>query len=81
MYSFFKGDSRVKATTIHSFNGWEGRHLVVAAGAAEGGRALSAVYTGLTRLKSHPNGSRLTVVSAAPELDSFGKTWPVFERV
>jgi len=78
---FFKGDARVKATTIHSFKGWEGRHLIVAAGGAGGQPALSAVYAGLTRLKAHVSGSHLTVVCAAPELESFGKTWPEFERL
>jgi hypothetical protein len=78
---FFKGDAKVKATTIHSFKGWEGRHLVLAAGGGSGQRALSAVYTGMTRLKAHPAGSHLTVVSAAPELESFGRTWPHFERI
>jgi hypothetical protein len=78
-FFFFNGDGRVKATTVHSFKGWEGRHLVVAAGEAGTQRALATVYTALTRLKAHPSGSRLTVVSAAPELRAFGKSWPVYE--
>ena len=76
---FFKGDSRVKATTIHSFKGWEGRHIVLATGDAGGQRAHSAVYTGLTRLKRHADGSRLTVVCGSQELEGFGRTWPRFE--
>lgn len=75
---FFKDDARVKATTIHSFKGWEGRHLVVAAGGGSGQRALSAIYAALTRLKAHPEGSRLTVVCASPQLEAFGSTWPEF---
>jgi hypothetical protein len=78
---FFKGDARVKATTIHSFKGWEGRHLVVATGDAGGQRARSTVYTAMTRLKKHASGSRLTVVCASPELEAFGRTWPEFEMV
>ncbi|MEJ7790978.1 MAG: NERD domain-containing protein [Gaiellaceae bacterium] len=78
---FFKGDARVKATTIHSFKGWEGSHIVVAAGDAGGQRALSAIYTAMTRLKAHAGGSRLTVVCASHELEPFGRTWPEFERV
>jgi hypothetical protein len=76
---FFKGDARVKATTIHSFKGWEGRHLVVAIGNGEGQRARSAVYTALTRLKRHPGGSHLTVVCTSTELEEFGRGWPEFE--
>jgi len=76
---FFKGDARVKATTIHSFKGWEGRHLVIATGDGEGQRARSAVYTALTRLKRHPDGSRLTVVCASAALEDFRRRWPTFE--
>ena len=77
---FFKGDARVKATTIHSFKGWEGPHLVVATADTHGARGLSAIYTALTRLKSSPHGSRLTVISASPELDDFGRKWPRYRR-
>jgi hypothetical protein len=73
---FFKGDARVKGTTIHSFKGWEGRSLVIGVGAADSNRAKSLVYSGMTRLKAHPRGSYLTVVCAAPELAEFGALWP-----
>lgn len=73
---FFKGDARVKGTTIHSFKGWEGRSLVIGVGAADSDRAKSLVYSGMTRLKAHPRGSYLTVVCAAPELATFGALWP-----
>jgi hypothetical protein len=75
---FFKGDGRMKATTIHSFKGWEGSHLVIALRRGRGAQSLSAVYTALTRLKAAMGGSSLTVVSAAPELESFGRSWPEF---
>lgn len=75
---FFKGDARVKATTVMSFKGWEARHLVVATGSAADEQALSTVYTAMTRLKNHPNGSHLTVISSCPELRVFGAEWPVF---
>ena len=77
---FFKGDARVKGTTIHSFKGWEGRALVIGIGAADSDRAKSLVYSGMTRLKAHPRGSYLTVVCAAPELAAFGALWPERER-
>ena len=71
--AFFLGDARIKATTLHSFKGWEGRHLIlyVSRTASAGDRAL--FYTALTRLKTHPNGSMLTVVSSCPELYNFGE--------
>lgn len=72
---FFKGDARVKATTFHSFQGWEGRCIVVAISHASSERALHGVYTALTRLKAHPNGSFMQVVCAAPELGAFGHQW------
>jgi hypothetical protein len=73
---FFKGDARVKGTTIHSFKGWEGRSLVIGVVGADSYRAKSLVYCGMTRLKAHPRGSYLTVVCAAPELAAFGSQWP-----
>jgi hypothetical protein len=78
---FFKGDARVKGTTIHSFKGWEGRSLVIGVGAADSNRAKSLVYSGMTRLKAHPRGSYLTVVCAAPELAAFGALWPEKARL
>jgi AAA domain/Nuclease-related domain len=77
---FFKGDARVKGTTIHSFKGWEGRSLVIGVGAADSDHAKSLVYSGMTRLKAHPRGSYLTIVCAAPELAAFGALWPEKER-
>lgn len=76
---FYMGDARVKATTLHSFKGWEARALVIYTGDIIDAKVLAAIYTGLTRLKRHTEGSFLTVVSAAPELLAFGKTWPEFE--
>ena len=75
---FFKGSEKVKATTFHSFKGWEGRALVVAVGSARGDRERRALYAGLTRLKAHPHGSYLTVVCAEPALRQFGQLWPEF---
>ena len=72
--AFFLGDAKIKATTLHSFKGWESRHLVlyVSRITSPGDRAL--FYTAITRLKKHPNGSMLTVVSACsdPDLYNFG---------
>ena len=70
--AFFLGDARVKATTLHSFKGWEGRHLVLYVSRIASAEDRALFYTALTRLKRHPNGSMLTVVSSCPELHNFG---------
>ena len=71
--AFFLGDARIKATTLHSFKGWEGRHLVLYVSRIASAEDRALFYTALTRLKKHPNGSILTVVSSCPELYNFGK--------
>ncbi len=77
---FFMGDARVKATTLHSFKGWEARLLVVYIDHAKDATALALIYAGLTRLKRHAEGSWLTVVCSANELESFGRNWPSFDQ-
>lgn len=78
---FFMGDARVKATTLHSFKGWETRLLVVHVGQAIGSDGLASVYAALTRLKRSPEGSWLTVVCSAPELSEYGRTWSGYKDV
>ena len=78
--AFYMGDSRVKATTLHSFKGWESRALVIFIGASHNRRSLALVYSGLTRIKRHKQGSYLTIVSCAKELNEYGKTWPEYEE-
>lgn len=73
---FWMGDARVKATTLHSFKGWESRLLVVHITRAFTADARALIYAGLTRLKRSVQGSYLTVVCTAPELREFGKKWP-----
>ena len=76
--AFFQGTAKVKATTIHSFKGWEGRHLIIYVDCYSQDRNPALLYTALTRLKAHPGGSGLTVVSACPDLYNFGSVWPDF---
>jgi hypothetical protein len=76
--AFFMGVGRVKASTVHSFKGWETRALVVHAAHASGLTALASVYVALSRLKRHAEGSFLTVVCSAPELAAYGQTWPEY---
>ncbi|MDE0085886.1 MAG: hypothetical protein OXU23_09265, partial [Candidatus Poribacteria bacterium] len=70
--AFYMGDARIKATTLHSFKGWEGRHLILFVSRISSDKDRALFYTALTRLKKHPNGSMLTVVSSCPELRDFG---------
>lgn len=74
--AFYKGDARVKVTTIHSFKGWESRALVVQISHADDTKSLALAYVAITRLKRDDHGCYLTVVSSAPELRAYGATWP-----
>lgn len=76
--SFYMGDARIKATTLHSFKGWEARLLVVLITSAAQKESLALVYAGLTRLKRSRLGSRLTVICTVPQLDDYGKTFPEY---
>lgn len=71
--AFFLGDARIKATTLHSFKGWEGRHLILYVSRIASAEDRALFYTALTRLKTHRNGSMLTVVSSCPDLYNFGE--------
>lgn len=74
-FAFWKGSERIKATTLHSFKGWESRLLVVYVDQAFSADSLALVYVALTRLKASADGSWLTVVCSAPELADYGRTW------
>jgi hypothetical protein len=75
---FYMGDARIKATTMHSFKGWESRMLVINVDHALSRDNLHLLYAGLTRLKRSVQGSWLTVVCSAPHLRDFGARWPEF---
>jgi hypothetical protein len=76
---FWMGDARLKGATVHSFKGWESRAMVIFIGRSRTQDDLSAAYVALSRLKRSPNGSVLSVVCSAPELEEYGKTWPAFQ--
>jgi hypothetical protein len=76
--AFFQGAARIKATTLHSFKGWEARHLVLFVESIERAEDRALIYTALTRLRRHEAGSALTVVSCCPELFAYGQSWPEF---
>lgn len=71
--AFFLGSAKIKATTPHSFKGWESRHLVLHVSRIASAEDRALFYTALTRLTKHPNGSMLTVVSSCPDLYNFGE--------
>lgn len=76
--AFFQGDARIKATTLHSFKGWEARHLLLFIESVARAEDRALIYTALTRLRRHVAGSALTVVSCCPELFNYGQSWPEF---
>jgi hypothetical protein len=77
--AFYKGDARVKVTTIHSFKGLETRALVICQAMEDRGSAWAELlYTAMTRLKRTERGSYLSVVSDDPQLQTYGQTWPDF---
>jgi hypothetical protein len=77
--AFFKCNPRLKATTLHSFKGWESRSIVFYTGQRDDAESLALVYTGITRLKKSDAGSFLTVVCAIDRLSSYGRGWPDYE--
>ncbi len=78
---FFQGAAMVKATTPHSFKGWEARHLVLYIQTVTSAEDKALLYTSLTRLRRHMHGSCLAVVSCCDELRSYGKLWPYYSEV
>lgn len=76
------GRAEIIATTVHSFKGWETPHLVVHVDRMDRNSDRTRFYTALSRLKRHPKGCALTVVSSCPEpeLEQFGrKHFPDFD--
>lgn len=71
--NFFMGVPHIKACTIHSFKGWESPHIVIG---VSDKTDLATVYVAMSRLRDHLEGSHLTVVCSAPNLKSYGETWP-----
>lgn len=78
--ALFQGDARVKATTIHSYKGWEGKLLVVFIESVDSPRDKALLYTAMTRLRKDQQQSSLTVVSACRNLRDFGRDWPHYEE-
>ena len=77
---FFKGSEKIKATTHHSFKGCEARLLIVLVESVWRKTDRALLYTSLTRLLRHENGSSLTVVSCCDDLRAYAKSWPDYEE-
>jgi len=79
---FYMGDAKIKATTLHSFKGWESKALVILVEGLKDDASLALLYTGLTRLKRSTEGSFLTIVSCCEgAINTFGKTWPEYVEI
>jgi hypothetical protein len=79
--AFFIGSEKVKATTVHSFKGWESPILVLQIDGVQeiSESKFAAVYAALTRLRSAQDGpSLITVVCSEHRLRDYGKTWPEY---
>ena len=84
--SFHHDSSRIFGSTVHSFQGWESRCVILGVpplhddGGSIGEDSFSrdyrtAVYVGLSRVARTTAGSFLIVVNAEPSLDSFLSNW------
>lgn len=60
---FYKGRETMKATTIHSFKGWESSLIVLFVPDLSTHESKRLFYTAITRLKRTNEGSFLTIVS------------------
>ena len=66
--AFWKGNPTVKISTFHSFKGWEARLLVINVTEIKYLMDSTLFYIGLTRVKKHPKGSFLSIVTPNAEL-------------
>lgn len=71
---FFKGDTRIKVCTVHSFKGWEAKALLVVWDKIYQLKDHALFYTAITRLKTGKS-SILYVANAEPSLADYGKEW------
>lgn len=71
---FFKGDTRIKVCTVHSFKGWEAKALLVVWDKIYQVKDHALFYTAITRLKMGKS-SILYIANAEPSLVEYGKQW------
>ncbi len=67
----------LRALTIHSYKGWESKHVVIFVRDVSfdqgGWDGAGLFYVGLTRLARDQHGSSLTIVSSCRDLSEFGR--------
>lgn len=73
--SFFMGDARVKASTIHSFKGWESSVIFLVIDKVSSKEDYAGLYVALSRVKKRTEGSYITVLCSDPSLEEYGETW------
>lgn len=78
--ALFQGRSNIKATTIHSYKGWEGKLLVVFIDSMGSPKDKALFYTAMTRLRKDQQQSALTIVSSCGRLKGFGRSWPDYDE-
>lgn len=71
---FFKGDTRIKVCTIHSFKGWEAKALLIVWDKMYQRKEYALLYTALTRLKSGFS-SIMYVACTEPSLKQYSTLW------
>ncbi|OTG92363.1 nuclease-related domain-containing DEAD/DEAH box helicase [Acinetobacter sp. ANC 3832] len=71
---FFKGDTKIKVCTVHSFKGWEAKALLVVWDKMHLHKEYALLYTAITRLKSGKS-SILYVANTEPSLIEYSKLW------
>lgn len=79
-HAFFLGDARLKATTIHSFKGYEGRAIVALIDDCPVQPNRELLYVALTRLREDSGGSCMSIVCADGGLAEYGKSWPEYQE-
>ena len=77
--AFVMDSASVKATTIHSFKGWESRVIVAYIGQANTHKGRALLFSAMTRVKYHPAGNYLAIICADRSLCEFGRRWPEFK--
>ena len=71
----------MKATTIHSFKGYEARAIVIFIDENSYQPTKELLYVGLTRLREDQDGTYITVVSGHPKLAEYGRSWPEYAEL
>lgn len=78
--SFSLNEGEIGVITTHSFKGFEAPIVFLLIEQFNFQNNKCAVYTALTRVLRHEQGSMLTVVNTTPQLQSLGERWEALMR-